>query len=76
MWGEGSKNYSEEIIRSYLCKHTSLLQRGRNLPLTIVGLAAVHAGGSANFKSRANIWFGRLVARTLQSGNRKLVNTY
>ena len=76
MWGEGSKNYSEEIIRSYLCKHISLLQRGRGLTLTTVGLAALHAGGSANFGSRASVWFGRLVARTLQSGNRKLVNTY
>ena len=43
-WGEGSKNYSEMVIRSYLCKHGEELRQPGNIGLYT--LAAIHHSGS------------------------------
>ena len=65
VWGETGKNYSKEVIRSYICKHGSILQRRRGMRLTIAGLAAIHAGGSSF--TRKNVLFGSRVAQLVAS---------
>ena len=60
MWDEGSKTYSE-VVKSYICKHGLLVQQRIGRKLTRVRLAAIHAGGSANYT--ANVKFGKQVFR-------------
>ena len=66
VWGEGSKNYSEEVIRSYLCRHGSVVQRKKNdQQLSVTNLAAIHAGGSSGNKNRSSLRFGIKVRDSL-----------
>jgi len=59
VWGEGSKNYSEEVVKSYICKHGTIIMEKNNRQLSLNSLAAIHVGGSENL--RANVMFGRKV---------------
>ena len=68
MWGAGSKSYSEEVVKSYICKHGSIIEQTGDRVLNKRALAAVHAGGSANFRSAANRKFAREVLEVLRSG--------
>ena len=43
VWGEGSKNYSEMVIRNYLCSQGEHLRRSL---AGIAALAAIHKGGA------------------------------
>ena len=48
MWGEGSKDYSEEVITSYLCRHGSIVEQRSDRQLSIINVGAIHVGGSQN----------------------------
>ena len=73
VWGEGSKDYSEEVIRSFICKHGSIVQRRRNQQLSLTNLAAIHAGGSSG--NVDNRQFGKEVAALAIMGKfRQLVS--
>ena len=74
MWGEGSKNYSEEVIKTYICKHGAIVEGRRNQQLSVLNLAAIHAGGSSDNTRRID--FGREVAALIRNGKFKLCNTY
>ena len=56
VWGESGKNYSEEVIRSYICKHgpkfVRRLRSGVNITARI--LAIIHAIGSSELNARRN----------------------
>ena len=71
MWGEEGKNYSKAVIRSYICKHVSML--GRNRQLSIISLAAIHAGGSSKYRERDNIQFGKRILDQSLRGKLNLV---
>ena len=64
MWGEGSKDYSEEVIKSYLCKHGSMVVERSGNDLSLNSLGTIHVGGSKlrDFRNRTNINFGRKIA--------------
>ena len=67
MWGEGSKNYSEEVIKTFICKHGAIVsQRFSGQQLSIVALAAIHAGGSTENRRYGS--FGRTVADLALTG--------
>ena len=68
VWGEGSKNYSEEVIRSYVCKHGLIVMRRRKNDLSKGNLAAIHAGGSSGNTDRINRKFGAKVFRLAFNG--------
>ena len=53
-------------MKSYICKHGSLIEQAGGTVLSRRGLAAVHAGAS-NFKSGANKKFAREVVKALLS---------
>ena len=73
MWGEGSKEYSEEVIRSYLCAHGLIVKKKMgNQQLSPTNLAAIHAGGSRANTNRTNRVFGKKVQRLINNGT---VNT-
>ena len=73
MWDEGSKDYSEEVIRSFICKHGSIVQRRCNQQLSLTNLAAIHAGGSSG--NVDNRQFGKEVAALALMGKfRQLAN--
>ena len=69
MWGEGSKDYSEEVIKNYICRHGSIVleQRARNNnnargmggQLSLSNLASIHAGGST--RNSTDFQFGRKI---------------
>ena len=64
-----SKNYSEEVVKSYICLHGSIVQeRRRNHQLSIVNLGAIYAGGSSNNNRANNLLFGRELAQLIFSG--------
>ena len=68
MWGESGKNYSKEVIRSYICKRGLILQRRprrRIYRFNTLILAAIHAGGSSEFPVRDNLQFARRVEQQL-----------
>ena len=44
VWGKGSREYSEMVIRSYVCKHADDVMKPGNLHL--FSLAAIHKSGS------------------------------
>ena len=68
VWGKDSKNYSEEVIKSYLCKHGSIVQENTGAQLTIVGLSAIYFGGSAEYRRRENTQLGRQLAQLIHDG--------
>ena len=69
VWGEGSKEYSEEVIKSYICRHGLIVQRNNdNQQPTPKNLAAIHAGGSRENKNRTNRIFGAKVQRLINDG--------
>ena len=77
VWGEGSKDYSEKVIKSYICRHGSVVRnRMDNQQLSLPNLAAIHAGGSANNRNRTNIQFGRKVADLTFDSKFGLFTTY
>ena len=77
MWGEGSKNYSEEVIKSYICRHGQIvMQRRMNNQLSIVNLAAIHVGGSSNNTKAPNRQFGARVASLLTRSKFKIFFSY
>ena len=49
VWGEGSRNYSEMVIRSYVCRHA--VNIGNPAGLHLYTLAAIHKTGS-NIKNQ------------------------
>ena len=65
VWGEGSKNYSEMIIRSYLCRHGSNLKKSDNIGLFT--LAAIHHSGSEVVMRAATV-YRRLVQSVFNDG--------
>ena len=67
MWGGGSKTYSEQVVKSYICKHGSLIEQASGRVLTRRTLAAVHAGGSDSFRRIENRMFAREVLEVLHS---------
>ena len=67
MWGEGSRNYSEEIIKRYLCKHGLLVQQRSGNQLTIIDLIAVHVGGSTDHENPTNLPFIKYLTTMLRS---------
>lgn len=67
VWGEGSKIYSEEVIKSYICKHGSSIEQASGRVLSRRALAAVHAGGSGSFRRAENRMFAREVLEVLRS---------
>ena len=72
MWGEGSESYSEEVIKTFICKHGSILsQRRNNDQLSLPNLAAIHAGGSTG--NRQYMLFGRKVANLIHMGKFRLL---
>ena len=44
VWGKGSREYSEMVIRSYVCKHADDIMNPRGVSLYT--LAAIHKSGS------------------------------
>ena len=62
VWGEGSKSYSEEVIRSYICRHGSTMMRRRNRSrqFSIRGLAAIHAGGSIRVTNETKMFVDKV----------------
>ena len=71
MWGKGSKNYSEEVIKSYLCRHGSMLRYGSKLAIPgfdVLYFGALYFGGAANFKSRENLLLGRQLSQLIGNG--------
>ena len=72
MWGEGSESYSEEVIKTFICKHGSIVsQRNRGQQLTILNLAAIHAGGSTGYRLYRQ--FAREVANLARMGKFRLL---
>ena len=72
MWGEGSESYSEEVIKTFICKHGSIVsQRNHGQQLSIPNLATIHAGGST--ENRQYLPFGREVARLARMGEFRLL---
>ena len=61
VWGEGSRDYSEKVIRSYICKHLSIIMQRSGQLANINTLGMIHRGGSTNYRNRTNIMFGRTV---------------
>ena len=58
VWGEGSRNYSEMVIRSYVCRHAVNIGNPDNLHLYT--LAAIHKTG-ANIKNQIANQFKNMV---------------
>lgn len=72
MWGEGSESYSEEVIKTFICKHGSIVsQRRNNQQLGLNNLAAIHAGGSTG--NVLNRQFGVEVAQLARMGKFRLL---
>ena len=72
MWGEGSESYSEEVIKTYICKHGSIVsQRRNNQQLSLNNFGAIHAGGSTG--NRQYIPFGKKVANLTRMGKFRLL---
>lgn len=67
VWGEGSKEYSEQVIRSYVCRHGSIIEKKSNKQLSQQNLAAVHAGGSDQNTNKTNIEFARKLQRLINA---------
>ena len=61
VWGSDSKNFSEDIVRSYICKHGMIVKERSRRQLSRSNIAAIHKGGSANNTVLANRLFGRTV---------------
>ena len=68
VWGSGSKSYSEEVVRSYICKHGTIVKERRGQQLGRVNIAAIHKGGSDNNTDPENRGFGVLVNRMYRQG--------
>ena len=68
VWGVGSKEYSEGVIRSYICRQTSQGRTDRQFNVAI--LASIHArGSSSSMISNADLRaFGREVASLIHTG--------
>lgn len=58
VWGEGSRNYSEMVIRSYVCRHAVNIGNPDNLHLYT--LAAIHKTGS-NIRNEIAKQFRKMV---------------
>ena len=76
VWGEGSRNYSEEVIKSYICRHGSIVEqrndrKNKQRELNIVNLAAIHVGGSTG--NIANRPYGLRVAKLVKEGRFSLL---
>ena len=71
MWGEGSQSYSEEVIKTYICKHGSIVSQRYNQQLSLPHLAAIHAGGST--ENRLYRQFGREVAILARMGKFRFI---
>lgn len=69
VWGEGSKEYSEEVIKSYICRHGLIVQERNNNQLSPKNLAAIHAGGSSANTNKTNRNFGVKVQKLINNGN-------
>lgn len=65
VWGEGSKNYSEMVIRSYLCRHGSDLRNPSGIGLFT--LAAIHHSGS-NVVTQPATTFRQMVQHVFNDG--------
>lgn len=76
VWGEGSRSYSEEVIKTFICKHGSMIQRRFNLQqLGLNKLAAIHAGARSSTRSRAYAQFGAKVANLTRFSKLRLLVT-
>ena len=65
VWGEGSRNYSEMVIRSYLCRYGLDLNNPENINLFT--LPAIHHSGSA-VQTPSATKFRRMVLRVFSDG--------
>ena len=68
VWGKDSKNYSEEVIKSYLCKHVSIVQQNTGNQVGTTSLGAIYFGGSAEYRRRENRQLGIQLAQLIHGG--------
>jgi len=66
VWGKDSRNYSEEVIKSYICGEA--MKRSGNSQLTPRALARLHKGGFENFKNKTLSPFGKTVTAIFNNG--------
>ncbi|XP_065920074.1 uncharacterized protein [Dysidea avara] len=67
VWGKDSRIYSEEVIKSYICREA--MRRSHNNQLSISGLARLHKGGFQNLRNRSLLPFGNTVTTIYNNGS-------
>jgi len=65
VWGRGSQNYSEEVIKSYICSQARL--RNSDRQLSYRALAGLHKGGfPQGLRQQTHKEFGMRVQQTFR----------
>jgi len=66
VWGKDSRIYSEEVIKSYICREAMTFSH--NNQLSTSGLARLHKGGFQNLRNQTLLPFGNTVTRIYNNG--------
>ena len=67
LWGEGSEQFSESVIRAYMCRYATVSRLGRTA--TNEDLARIHNGGPDGWRNSNTEGYWDKVSAQLSSGS-------